>query len=413
MRVKNASSRILIGFIVCSTALSLGQSCGGPAPTPSPSPGDGNNTPPRLTACGLVGNSCEVPTGSHPDSVALADFDNDGDLDAAVANFGGDSVSVLTNNGSGKLTLVRTLPAGDTPHSILTADFNRDGKRDIAVGSVGAIAGPGATVFLNQGLVNFSTGIAYPTGNVGTMLAAGDLDLSGSIDLITANYYSNSLSLLPGAGNGIFGGAVNVQVAAGPSAVVAADLDNDGDIDLAATSEDTSNVSVLRNTGGAVFLTPIYFGVGFRPVHIAAAELDNDGDLDLIVANQGALADTADTVSILLNNGNATFALQRVISVGANPDFVLAADFNGDSRPDLAVANLGSGLDDSGVAILINNGGANFGAPVLFAAGDSPTALAAGDLDGDNDLDLAVTDFAGNQLVLLGNDGKGFFSRDE
>jgi hypothetical protein len=62
------------------------------------------------------------------------------------------------------------------------------------------------------------------------------------------------------------------------------------------------------------------------------------------------------------------------------------------------------------VVVFLNAGGGSFLDPVLYVAGDQPGALAAADLDGDADTDLAVADQVGNQLLLLGNDGKGSFA---
>ena len=80
---------------------------------------------------------------------------------------------------------------------------------------------------------------------------------------------------------------------------------------------------------------------------MAAADLNGDGKPDLAVANN-----SSDTVSVLLNNGNGTFAAQVDYATGSGPISVAAADLNGDGKPDLAVANSNS----STVSVLLNNG---------------------------------------------------------
>ncbi len=380
----------------------------GPAPSPQPSPGDNPGTPPaQVTPCGLVGNNCEVATGTSPDWVAIADFDEDGANDVAVANYGGDSVSIFLNDGLGTLTLVTNLPAGSRPHSVVAADFNGDTRPDIAVGSIAAIEGPAVTVFLNQGQASFSAGRSFFAGGVGAMVTAADLDQSGALDLIVAQPFSDQLALLPGLGDGSFDAAVGAQTSGSSLAVAAADLDGDGSIDLATASEDESSVTLLFNDGPAGFFVPPAVGVGTHPQSIAAADFNGDGLIDLVTANNPS-DDAADgSLSILLNNGNRSFGPAREVSAGANPLFVVAVDLDGDQWPDLAIADLGTSEEDSGVGVLFNNGDATFGDGTLYAAGLGPAALAAGDLDGDGDFDLAIADFVGNSLYLLGNDGFG------
>ena len=67
-----------------------------------------------------------------------------------------------------------------------------------------------------------------------------------------------------------------------------------------------------------------------------AGDFTGDGRTDLAVANGNA-----DTVSVLLGNGDGTFQPQVTYAVGIEPDAIVAGDFTGDGRTDLAVANDG------------------------------------------------------------------------
>ena len=93
---------------------------------------------------------------------------------------------------------------------------------------------------------------------------------------------------------------------------------------------------------------------------------------------------------MIRNNGNGVFAAGVDYAVGAAPHSIVAADFNGDSRPDLAVAN---NVSDN-ISILINAGNGTYLPGVFMAVGNGPHSIRAGDLNGDGRLDLATANEA-------------------
>ncbi|MBI4585127.1 MAG: VCBS repeat-containing protein [Planctomycetes bacterium] len=93
--------------------------------------------------------------------------------------------------------------------------------------------------------------------------------------------------------------------------------------------------------------------------------------------------------------------------VGRGPKFVKAADFDGDGRLDLAMAN---GVSND-VSVLLNAGGGKFSAASQFAAGNLPAGFAAADFDGDGRLDLAVSNRDSKNILLLANPGNGAFEK--
>ncbi len=120
-------------------------------------------------------------------------------------------------------------------------------------------------------------------------------------------------------------------------------------------------------------------------------------------------------MSVLLNNGNGTFAAQVDYPTGTSPNDLALADLNGDGNPDLAIANGDAGT----VSVLSNNGDGTFAAKVDYAAGSGlvkfgnidkgPDAVALGDLNGDGMPDIvAAVEQDGTVTVLLGN-GDGTF----
>lgn len=244
-----------------------------------------------------------------------------------------------------------------------------------------------------------------PTGSSPQGVAVGDFNKDGLSDFAVANTGSNTISVHLGKVDGTFQtpATLSTGAASAPTAIVAADLNLDGKIDLAVTLNGANTVMVFPGTGTGTFNSPLTFPVGTGPTAMVAANFNSDKKLDLAVVNN-----TASSVSILMNSSTTaaiSFLAGSTISagLGLTPTSIVAADFNRDTKLDLAVGSAGS----SEVSVLLGTGTGTFGVPVNAAIGQRVYSVAAADLDKDGKFDLiAGTDSA--IAMKLGN-GDGTF----
>ena len=141
------------------------------------------------------------------------------------------------------------------------------------------------------------------------------------------------------------------------------------------------------------------YPTGEYPIAIVAADFNGDRKPDIAVANQNS-----NTIGIFRNKGRGTFARQVLYRVGKMPDSIVAADFNGDRKIDLAVTNFESGT----VSILRNKGNGTFVSAGQYDTGQGCHWLTAADFNADHKPDLAVVNSAKELRILL-NNGKGRF----
>jgi hypothetical protein len=353
-----------------------------------------------------LGSSSSV--GSTPVAIVAGDFGN-GHLDLATADNNANDVSVLMGNGDGTFQPALHAAAGTTPLALAAGVFNGNGRLDLITGNAGS---NDISVLLGKGDGTFEGPVADLPLNATSALVAGDFTGNGNLGVAVVNSGSDSVTILPGNGDGTFQRPLTVPLPQGSSAsaVVAADFNGDGRIDLAVTDASLDEVSILLGNGDGTFRSLSPIPVTGAPTAIVAGDFNGDGHVDL------AVADGSSTVTILLGNGDGTFRVLPPIRFGQpnNPPYpvaIVAGDFNGDGRTDLAVADRGT--DD--VTVLIGNGDGTFQvAPPISLGGGSPSTLSllAGDFtnDGRTDLVVASTDFTiGDSIDVLQGVGNGNF----
>ena len=301
----------------------------------------------------------DIKTGQHPMSLSVGDFNGDGKPDIAVVNYEANTVSIFLNTTKPGDTIPAfstkaDFPTGERPISISTGDFNGDGKLDIAVANYKSNT---ISIFLNvttQGSAtpSFRTRVDYATGPRPVSLIIGDLNSDSRPDIAVANYRSNTISVFLNTAvqtDTIVSFSIKTDFSVGerPMSVSIADLRGDGRPALAAANYGSNTVSVLLNTMGQVATTPSFFTktdfmTGTNPQSLCIADVNGDGKLDLAVANFNA-----GTISVFLNTtdrGSAlpSFSIKKDFITGNGPSSVVSGTLFGHGRPDLCVTNYGS-----------------------------------------------------------------------
>ncbi|TRX37096.1 FG-GAP-like repeat-containing protein [Flavobacterium restrictum] len=356
-------------------------------------------------------------------SVAIGDLDGDGKPDLAVIDGESKFIAIYRNTAtsgnvnSGSFAPKVVFATGDYSRSIAIGDLDGDGKPDLAIANPNNSTVSVLRNTATSGAIttsSFAAKVDFTTGKNPYSVAIGDLDGDGKMDLAVANLGSNTVSLYRNKSSvGVinsssFSTKVDFVMGTYPYSVAIGDLDSDGKPDLAVANYSSSNVSVLRNTAtsGALttssFATKVDFSTGSSSQSVAIGDLDGDGKPDLAVANSysiSVLRNTATSGTITTNSFayKVDFTTDYVSSLQS----VAIGDFDGDSKPDLAVVDLSS----STVSVLRNNAtsGAitisSFASKVDFATGKYPRSVAIGDLDGDGRPDLAVSSGGGGTSV--------------
>jgi hypothetical protein len=256
------------------------------------------------------------PGGLTAGYIAAGHFDSSGHLDLAIAPSGpydlltsvpAGQVSILLGNGDGTFKLAGTYDAGAQPYAIAIGDFNKDGNMDLAVanygdgGLMGSDPG-GIAIFLGDGKGNFTAGATMEAGKYPVHLATADLNHDGNLDLVVATTkdgINGALAVLLGDGHGNFSAPAFVPTLGLPQWVSIIDACGSGIPDIV-EAENNADLGFFAGYGDGTFQNELPISGGSSPAQIAVADVNADGKPDLAVADFGA-GDAGGGWTVLLN----------------------------------------------------------------------------------------------------------------
>jgi uncharacterized delta-60 repeat protein len=344
-------------------------------------------------------DSSSYSAGAQPGSIAAGDFNGDGISDLVTANVNNGNISgnvsvLLSGGGTSTSTSTTNFDVGSSAPSFVTVgDFNGDGKSDLVTANSFS---NDVSVLLGNGKGSFGTPIKSMVGSSPNSIAVSDFNGDGKSDLAVI-HAGKQVSIVIGNGDGSFGTPTNFELGVGvlnAESVIVGDFNGDGKFDVATANLGTDNISVLLAAKNGGFETSNFtnFKVGTLPNSIAVGDLNGDGKSDLVTANLDS------TASVLLGNGDGSFGSATNIGVGGlEAKAVKIGDFDGDGKADLATANFSS----NNISVLSGNGDGSFGTPKTFAVGSGPDSLTVGDFNGDGKVDLATANFNSNSVSVL------------
>jgi streptogramin lyase len=347
--------------------------------------------------------------GSYPFAIASGDFNSDNWLDFVIANEGTDDISIFLgfDYASFQNQQIYSSINNSGPYGIVVSDFNNDKFLDIAVAFY---ASNTLGILLGYGNGSFATMMIYSTNNGSqpTDVAVGDVNNDSQLDIIVTNYGTNNIGVLLGYGNGSFAPIMSssTEQDSNPKALIVADLNNDTQLDIVVANYGTNSIAVLLGYGNGTFsIIGIYLtGNKSSPHALAVGDFNHDDQLDIVVANYGT-----DSVGVLLGYGNGTFGNQKLFSSGdhSNPCWVSVGDFNRDNQLDIATAN----WNNNNVGILLGYGNGTFADIKTYSTGtgSAPYSIGVDDFNNDSILDIAVANQGSGDIVVLFGFGDGSF----
>lgn len=344
-------------------------------------------------------NICEK-IGYSPTSVAVADLNGDGIDDIVTANDLVPEIVYALSDGQGNIKSgLRHIPISEA-YELQVADMNHDGIMDLVVITYSSTEGAAVGIMAGDGILGFGPLRNFANTQLPSSIAIGDFNKDGWSDIAVASQPEGIIKLYTNKKNKLtdFNSPKSLDSSAQPRALYFADIDNDANLDLLFLSEaDNKGVVLFGNGIDAVSRREQILNITTgAPQLLLVEDVNDDNFKDLIVSSA---ADS--TVNIWRNEKGAAFSLNNTLQAGRQPTAVVAADFNGDAKIDIAVSNGGS----SDIGIFTQTKSNDFNKAVRSFASDlTPVGMRVARLHAGANPDLVVANRGLCTVSLLLND---------
>ena len=370
---------ITVSTVSCGDCAGAKPSCGGTCSETSNTvyfPVE--NSIPDYTAIELT-----AAVGTTPFQLAEGDFDADGKLDLAVANYSSNTISILLGNGDGTFQAQTTFPTLTRPFGIAVGDLNGDGIPDLVVGNDSS----GLNIFLGDGSGGFTAGTALTGGACPLEPVLADVNRDGNLDVVVGSECGAGIEVYLGHGDGTFSSATLINGSSEVFGMAVADFNGDGFLDIAAGAYGSNDLDIYFGVGDGTFGAVTHMSLP-GIVGVAADDVNGDGMVDLITASQ-----SGGGIKVLYGNGNGTF--QTPVTVAAGSYFAAASgDLNGDGSRDIV------GISTSGSVQVWFAADGGFQAPQTIGSAES-YRIALGNFATAGGLDIASGNSNTGQVDLF------------
>ena len=375
-----------------------------------------------LFLCTSFSNDCSgnIKAGESRTCIINTTVAVDSFIDLAVTNSATSDISILLGNGDGTFGSSTQFPLGfngflaPVPESLAVFPINQDNNKDIVTANFNSNQ---ISVLLGNGDGTFGSSKEFDVEGVSPepiSVVFGYFDSDLNIDVVTANFNFNTISVFLGNGDGTFRTSAQLQFQVGgnnpgPNSIAVGFFNSDTNYDVVTTNFNSGQISVFLGNGDGTFRTSTQYTIGGSdpsPASIALGYFNSDANVDIVTANGGS-----DQISVFLGNGDGTFNQSIQYNVGSgttftNPRSVAVGYFNTDDNMDVVTANLNA----NSISVFLGNGDGTFESSNQFPIeGINPISISVNNFNADSNYDIVTANFISNNVsVLLGN-GDGTF----
>jgi hypothetical protein len=385
-----------------------------------------------VSAYTAVTNYPLIGGAGGPQAIAAGDVNNDGWNDMVVVNYwGANNINVYLGDGDGTFTPAGAFPSGGTGAiCVALADVNADANRDIIVlnslsNNVSVLLGNGAGAFAADFGTPYVTDPGNRFGTAPRSLAVEDINADGSPDILVANSWSGSVSILQNLNNWVLPAKHFTENAAtmlitrpyrNATDVRTLDYDGNGVVDAIVVSNHMSNsIEIFNNRGGGLFgafdpttgarMSDVQWNTGTAPVALITKDylgrnldFDGDGNPDFVVAGY-----QSNYITVFMGDGLGNFIQQ--VQTGyylQSPTTIVAGDVNSDGKTDLLWTNWDRQIS---TALAVGNGVFSKPYVTYLDIGQTsffePRGVVLSDFNNDGGIDIALANYGSNMVSVM------------